>query len=165
MQGTLLGIRGAHEGIPTNLMSVVMSAYFGGFVLGSLIVPGMIQRVGHVRVFAALGSLISAVLILYAVDTNWIAWVLLRLVIGFSFCGVYITAESWMNASAGNETRGRAMSVYFIVQMFGLVISQILMNVPDPGGWVGSGPVESPASASAVSTPKGVAAGERMAKA
>ncbi|MFC0812419.1 MFS transporter [Paracoccus panacisoli] len=136
MQGTLLGIRGAHEGIPTNLMSVVMSAYFGGFVLGSLIVPGMIQRVGHLRVFAALGSLISAVLILYAVDTNWIAWVLLRLVIGFSFCGVYITAESWMNASAGNETRGRAMSVYFIVQMFGLVISQILMNVPDPGGWL-----------------------------
>ena len=33
------------------------------------------------------------------------------------------------------------------------------------GGWVGSGPVESPASARAVSTPKGVAAGERMAKA
>ena len=63
MQGTLLGIRGEIEGISTTQMSVVMAAYFGGFVLGSLIVPGMIQRVGHVRVFAALGSLISAVLI------------------------------------------------------------------------------------------------------
>ena len=62
MQGTLLGIRGEIEGISTTQMSVVMAAYFGGFVLGSLIVPGMIQRVGHVRVFAALGSLISAVL-------------------------------------------------------------------------------------------------------
>lgn len=136
MQGTLLGIRGSLEGMSTGHMSIVMSGYFGGFVLGSLIVPKLIQSVGHVRVFAALASLISAVLILYAAAPNWIVWALLRLLIGFSFCGVYITAESWMNASTGNETRGQAMSAYFIVQMAGLVIGQILMNVSDPGGWI-----------------------------
>lgn len=136
MQGTLLGIRGEIEGIPTTQMSVVMSGYFGGFVLGSLIVPGMIQRVGHVRVFAALGSLISAVLIVYAAIPHWLAWALMRLLIGFCFCGVYITAESWVNASAANETRGQAMSAYFIVQMLGLVTGQVLMNVSDPGGWM-----------------------------
>ncbi|MBB1490106.1 MULTISPECIES: MFS transporter [unclassified Paracoccus (in: a-proteobacteria)] len=136
MQGTLLGIRGQIEGIPTTQMSVVMAGYFGGFVLGSRIVPGMIQRVGHVRVFAALASLISAVLIVYAAIPHWIAWALLRLLIGFCFCGVYITAESWVNASAANETRGQAMSTYFIVQMLGLVSGQVLMNVGDPGGWM-----------------------------
>ena len=136
MQGTLLGIRGAIEGIPTTQMSVVMSGYFGGFVLGSLVVPRLIKGVGHVRVFAALGSLISAVLVLYAAAPHWIVWAILRLLIGFCFCGVYITAESWMNASAGNETRGRAMSAYFIVQMLGLVTGQVLMNVGDPGGWL-----------------------------
>ena len=136
MQGTLLGIRGAIEGISTGRMAIVMSGYFGGFVLGSLIVPRMIRRVGHVRVFAALGSLISAVLIGYGAAPHWIVWALLRLTIGFSFCGVYITAESWINASAANETRGRAMSAYFIVQMLGLVIAQALMNVADPGGWM-----------------------------
>jgi len=136
MQGTLLGIRGEIEGIPTTQMSVVMAGYFGGFVLGSLIVPGMIQRVGHVRVFAALASLISAVLIVYAAIPHWIAWAVLRLLIGFCFCGVYITAESWVNASASNETRGQAMSAYFIVQMAGLVTGQVLMNVGDPGGWM-----------------------------
>lgn len=136
MQGTLLGIRGEIEGIPTAQMSIVMSGYFGGFVLGSLVVPKLIQGVGHVRVFAALGSLISAVLILYGAAPNWIVWAVLRVLIGFCFCGVYITAESWMNASAGNETRGRAMSAYFIVQMLGLVAGQVLMNVSDPGGWI-----------------------------
>ncbi|WP_157115198.1 MFS transporter [Paracoccus contaminans] len=136
MQGTLLGIRGAIEGISTGRMAIVMSGYFGGFVLGSLIVPRMIRQVGHVRVFAALGSLISAVLIGYGAAPHWIVWALLRLTIGFSFCGVYITAESWINASAGNRTRGRAMSAYFIVQMLGLVIAQALMNVADPGGWM-----------------------------
>ncbi|MEL7167137.1 MAG: MFS transporter, partial [Pseudomonadota bacterium] len=65
MQGTLLGIRGEIEGFSTFEMSIVMSAYFAGFLGGSRLAPGMIRRVGHVRVFAALASLISAVMILY----------------------------------------------------------------------------------------------------
>ncbi|MFI0394824.1 MFS transporter [Paracoccus jiaweipingae] len=136
MQGTLLGIRGGIEGIATTQMSVVMSAYFGGFLLGSRLVPGMIQKVGHVRVFAALGSLISAVLIIYAAAPNWVAWSVLRLLIGFCFSGVYITAESWLNASATNETRGQALSAYMIVQMIGIVTAQVLMNVGDPAGYL-----------------------------
>lgn len=136
MQGTLLGIRGNLEAIPPSLMSYVMAAYFGGFLLGSRTVPGMIQKVGHVRVFAALGSLISAVLILYAVAPNWLAWSALRFIIGFSFSGVYITAESWLNAGSTNETRGQALSAYMIVQMLGIIGAQLLMNSADPAGYL-----------------------------
>ena len=56
MQGTLLGIRGGIEGFSTYEMSIVMSGYFVGFLGGSKLTPAMIRRVGHVRVFAALGS-------------------------------------------------------------------------------------------------------------
>lgn len=136
MQGTLLGIRGKIEGISTTQMSVVMSAYFGGFLLGSRVVPGMIRSVGHVRVFAALGSLISSVLILYAAAPDWVAWTAMRLVIGFCFSGVYITAESWLNASTSNESRGRALSAYMIMQMLGIITAQLLMNVADPAGYL-----------------------------
>ena len=72
MQGTLLGIRGGIEGFSTLQMSIVMSAYFVGFLGGSRMAPGMIRRVGHVRVFAALASLISAVMILYPTFPNTI---------------------------------------------------------------------------------------------
>jgi MFS family permease len=136
MQGTLLGIRGNIEGISTTEMSVVMAAYFGGFLAGSRVVPGMIQKVGHVRVFAALGSLISSLLILYAVAPHWVAWAAMRLLIGFCFSGVYITAESWLNASATNESRGQAMSAYMIVQMLGIISAQLLMNTADPAGYL-----------------------------
>ncbi|MBD3804574.1 MAG: MFS transporter, partial [Thioclava sp.] len=135
MQGTLLGIRGNIEGIDTFYMSLVMSAYFAGFLFGSRMVPEMIARVGHVRVFAALGSLISAVLVLYAAFPNWPAWVAMRVLIGFSFSGVYITAESWLNASATNETRGQALSLYMMMQMIGIVAAQALLNVGDPAGY------------------------------
>lgn len=135
MQGTLLGIRGGLERIPTLQMSVVMSGYFAGFLLGSLTVPGLIKNVGHVRVFAALGSMISSVLVLYSVEPNWIWWTLLRCVIGFCFCGVYITSESWLNARSTNENRGQTLSAYMIVQLLGIVAAQALLNTSDPGGY------------------------------
>jgi MFS family permease len=135
IQGTLLGIRGKIEGFSAVEMSYVMAAYFAGFLLGSRLVPDMIRRVGHVRVFAALGSLISAVLILYPVAPYWAAWAAMRVIIGFSFSGVYITAESWLNACSTNETRGQALSVYMIMQMLGIIASQALMNFRAPEGF------------------------------
>ena len=136
MQGTLLGIRGAIENFSTTQMSIVMSCYFIGFLFGSRLAPEMIRRVGHVRVFAALGTMISAVLILYAAWPNWIAWAAMRVLIGFSFSGVYITAESWLNNASTNETRGQALSLYLIVQMIGIIAAQILLNFADPSGFI-----------------------------
>ncbi|MGX0877355.1 MFS family permease [Roseovarius sp. MBR-154] len=136
MQGTLLGIRGALEGFSTLEMSVVMSSYFLGFLFGSRMAPEMIRRVGHVRVFAALGSMISAVLILYPTVTEPWAWSVGRVVIGFCFSGVYVTAESWLNNSATNATRGKALSLYMMVQMVGIVSAQGIMVLADPSGYV-----------------------------
>ncbi len=135
IQGTLLGIRGKIEGFSAVEMSYVMSAYSAGFLLGSRLAPEMIRSVGHVRVFAALGSMISAILILFPVAPDWLAWAAMRAVIGFSFAGVYITAESWLNASASNETRGQALSAYMICQMIGIIAAQGLMNLRDPAGF------------------------------
>ncbi|MFT3687546.1 MFS transporter [Paenirhodobacter sp.] len=134
-QGTLLGLRGGIEGFSTYQMSFVTSGYYIGFMFGSQMIPVMIRRVGHVRVFAAIGSLIAATLILYAEIPDWVVWTALRVVIGFCFCGVYITAESWLNASSSNETRGQALSAYMIAQMIGIISAQGLMNVADPAGY------------------------------
>ncbi len=135
MQGTLLGVRGEIEGFSTVQMSFVMSAYFLGFLGGSRLAPEMIRRVGHVRVFAALASFISAVMIMYPMLTDPIAWIVGRVIIGFCFSGVYVTAESWLNNAASNENRGQALSLYMIVQMTGVVSAQALLLVGDPAGY------------------------------
>ncbi len=136
LQGTLLGLRGDVEGFSTFAMSVVMSGYFVGFLFASRIAPEMIRRVGHVRVFAALGSTISAVLILYPALTEPWAWTLGRVVIGFCFCGVYITAESWLNDAADNKNRGQALSLYMIVQMAGIILAQFILVLGDVSGFI-----------------------------
>ncbi|MEX0307523.1 MAG: MFS transporter [Ruegeria sp.] len=135
LQGTLLGVRGEIEGFSTLEMSFVMSAYFLGFLGGSRLAPEMIRRVGHVRVFAALASFISAVMIMYPMLTDPIAWSLGRVIIGFCFSGVYVTAESWLNNAANNENRGQALSLYMMVQMTGVVSAQALLLVGDPAGY------------------------------
>ncbi|MEO0930768.1 MAG: MFS transporter [Pseudomonadota bacterium] len=136
LQGTLLGLRGDQEGFSTLALSIVMSAYFLGFLFSSRYTPKLIQRVGHVRVFAALGSMISAVLISYPVLVEPWAWAIGRVIIGFCFCGVYITAESWLNDASTNETRGKSLSIYMIVQMAGIVFAQWIVSQGDVTGYV-----------------------------
>ena len=135
LQGTLLGLRGQIESFTTLEISVVMSAYFLGFLFASRLAPTLIRRVGHVRVFSALGSTISAVLILYPILPEAWVWAIARAAIGFCYCGVYITAESWLNDAADNENRGKALSLYMIVQMGGIVTAQWLISLNDVSGF------------------------------
>lgn len=135
LQGTLLGVRGSLEQIDSATMGFIMAGYFVGFLGGSKLTPILLQRVGHVRVFAAFGSLISAAFILYAAIVNPYAWWLLRVLVGFCFSGLYVVAESWLNHSASNESRGKALSLYMIVQMSGMILGQLLLNVGDPAGY------------------------------
>jgi MFS family permease len=135
LQGTLLGLRGQVESFTTLEISVVMSAYFLGFLFASRLAPTLIRRVGHVRVFSALGSSISAILILYPILPEPWVWALARAAIGFCYCGVYITAESWLNAAASNENRGKALSLYMVVQMGGIITAQWLISLNDVSGF------------------------------
>ncbi len=136
LQGSLMGVRGAIEGFSTFELSLIGSAYFLGFLGGSSLAPQFISRVGHVRVFAALGSMISATVISYPMITDPYAWMVLRVLLGFSLSGIYVTAESWLNNASTNETRGQSLSAYMLMQMFGLVAGQGILAAGDPSGWI-----------------------------
>lgn len=135
MQGTVLGLRGGIEAFESTTMGFVMAGYFAGFLGGAQVAPWLVQRVGHVRVFAALASLISAAFIIFAAVVDPIAWTLMRFVVGFCFSGVYVVAESWLNDSSTNENRGQTLSAYLMMQMLGIIVAQGLINVADPGGY------------------------------
>ncbi|RXV66691.1 MFS transporter [Roseovarius sp. A46] len=136
MQATLMGVRGGIEGFGTLELSIITSAYFVGFLAGSRVTPEMIRRVGHVRVFAALGSFLSAGLIAFPVLTDPYSWTVIRVLLGFCLAGVYVTAESWLNNAATNTTRGKIISAYMIAQTSGIIAAQGLMNLGDAGGYL-----------------------------
>ena len=136
LQGTLLAVRGGLEGFNETTMSIIMTGYFLGFIVGSRMAPQIIKRVGHVRAFAALASLISAAFILYPAVPDPVAWTFLRIIVGVCFSGVYVVAESWLNDISTNETRGQALSAYLIVQMAGIILAQAFVNLADPSGYI-----------------------------
>jgi len=131
MHFTLIGLRGGIEGFSAAELAVVTSAYFLGFLSGARFTPAMIRSVGHVRVFAALGSFMSAGLIALPVLTEPWAWTILRVLIGFCMSGVYVVAESWLNNAATNETRGKVLSAYMIAQTLGIIGAQGLLTLGD----------------------------------
>lgn len=135
LQGTLLGVRANLARFSTATTGVVMSGYYVGLLLGSLSAPGLVARVGHVRVFAALLSLASAAVLLHALLVEPAAWFAMRLLTGYCFAGAFIVAESWLNGAASNATRGRLLSLYMVVQLGSLAVGQFLLNLADPSGF------------------------------
>lgn len=131
MHFTLIGLRGDVEGFSAAELAVVTSGYFIGFLSGARTTPRLIRRVGHVRVFAALGSFMSAGLIALPLLAEPWAWTLLRILIGFCMSGIYVTAESWLNHSATNETRGKILSAYMLAQTIGIIGAQGLLTLGD----------------------------------
>lgn len=132
MHFTLIGLRGGIEGFSATELAIVTSGYFAGFLSGARLSPVLIRRVGHVRVFAALGSFMSAGLVAFPLVTEPWAWTLLRLLIGFCMSGIYVTAESWLNDASTNETRGKVLAAYMIAQTLGIIGAQGLLNLGDP---------------------------------
>ena len=134
LQGSLLGIRAALEGFPTTLTGIVMSGYFAGFLLGSVLAPKLVARVGHVRVFAALASLASSAILVHVLWIDPVGWTLIRVVTGFCYAGLYVVVESWLNDQASNQTRGQLLSAYMVVMLGGAAGGQVLLNLADPSG-------------------------------
>jgi MFS family permease len=133
MHFTLIGLRGGIEGFSSAELAIVTSGYFMGFLSGARLTPLMIRRVGHVRVFAALGSFMSAGLISFPLLTDPWSWTMLRLLVGFCMSGIYVAAESWLNDAATNETRGKMLSAYMIAQTIGIIGAQGLLTLGDAG--------------------------------
>ncbi len=133
--GSLLGIRASIEGFGMSATGLVMSGYFLGMIFGSTVVPKMVGRVGHIRVFGALASLASTAVLVHVVFIDpWVWWVM-RLVTGFAFAGIYVVAESWLNDASENETRGQLLSFYMFVLLVGMAAGQFLLNMAAPSGY------------------------------
>lgn len=131
MHFTLIGLRGGIEGFSAAELAVVTSGYFVGFLSGARLTPLLIRRVGHVRVFAALGSFMSAGLIAFTLLAEPWAWTVLRILIGFCMSGIYVAAESWLNNATTNESRGKVLSAYMIAQTLGIIGAQYLLTLGD----------------------------------
>jgi MFS family permease len=132
---TLVGVRAQVEDFGNTITGFVMAGYFIGFFLGSFIVPKMLARVGHVRVFAALAALASLAILIFPLWIDPWVWTLMRILTGLAYAGLYVVVESWLNDKATNETRGQIMGIYLVISFFGMATGPLLLNLYDPANF------------------------------
>jgi MFS family permease len=132
LQSTLLGLRATLEGFPTVVTGIVMSGYYVGYVLGTVIAPPLLRRLGHIRVFATLAAIASVAILVQGCFVTPLIWGAMRLLSGVCFAGIYVVAESWLNDRASRANRGRVFAVYMLVLYIGLGAAQFLLLLANP---------------------------------
>ena len=125
--GTVLGMRAVLENFSEVVTGLVMSAYFLGFIVGAYVCPPLINRVGHIRAFAAMAAVASAAILTHAMVIDPWAWAALRLITGLCSVGLFMVIESWLNSQASNQQRGRIFALYMTVNLVAMALGQYLL--------------------------------------
>ncbi|WP_170412472.1 MFS transporter [Ruegeria atlantica] len=134
--GPLDAISGITLEFSTEQIGMLGSAHFIGFFVGCWWAPRLMGTIGHSRAFAVCTALGAMGLIGHTLTDNPYIWAALRIASGTCVAGSYTVIEAWLNAKVTNETRGRAMGTYRIVDMGASLCAQLIIAVLPPASYV-----------------------------
>lgn len=129
---TLIALRGKAEGYSNTFIGLTMSAYFVGFCIGTFRSGTLINRVGHIRSFAAFAAIASASTLCFVLVLHPWAWLISRLAMGASIAGLFVIAESWLNNRASNEGRGTILALYIMIGYLAAALGQQMLHLAEP---------------------------------
>ena len=126
--GTFFALRVALADFSAIRSGLVLSSYFAGFTVGAYFGKSIIERFGHIRVYAAFAGIVIAATgaMTLTAEPPW--WIVLRAIIGFGCAGLFVTTESWLNAKAGPKERGSVFSIYMVGCFTALALGQLLIG-------------------------------------
>jgi MFS family permease len=127
--GTSLSLKLTIGGAPAQVVGYVMALYYFGMFMGSFYCHRLIKSVGHIRSFAAFAAVTTAIAMLHGLYMSPMFWGVLRFFTGVCLIGLFMTIESWLNECAGSQFRGRAMSIYMVMNYLGMGAGQQLLNL------------------------------------
>lgn len=131
LNSLILPVRGAQEGFSAFSLGLLGTGWAIGFVLGCLIVPRTVQRVGHIRAFGAMTAFAGVAILLSLLWMHPIAWIPLRALSGFCFAGAQQIMESWLNERSRPESRGRVFGLYAMVNLTATTAGQMVLPLGD----------------------------------
>ncbi len=134
LQGTLSSWRADFEGFSVLTTGLIMSGYFIGQLVSSILAPKQIKKTGQIRTYAAYASIASTAILIQILFIEPPVWLVARFLSGFCIAGIMIIVEGWLNSISSNENRGQIFSIHMIVVWGGLALGQGLFAVDDPAG-------------------------------
>ncbi len=119
----------AQRGVPTPTIGLVTSAYYIGFLAGSLSCAAIVDRVGHIRAFTVFAAIGADCVLLHAVTSDPLLWGILRAATGYAMSGAFLITESWLNDKVGASSRGRVFAAYLFVTWSASAIGPLALNL------------------------------------
>jgi MFS family permease len=129
LSNILLPVRMQNDGVSLENMGLVLSMLSVGFLLGACYSRILLQRVGHIRLFAMCGSLTSVAILLSGLYPEPLMLACMRVITGFCIVCTNATLDSWLSHSATQKNRGRILSINQMMIMTALFSGQFLLNV------------------------------------
>lgn len=136
MHGLILPVRGSEEGFSLIALGLIGTGWSVGFISGSIAVPFLVRRVGHIRSYAVMASVACMTILFNLIFINDMAWIGLRVFSGFCFAGAAMVVESWLNEVSDNESRGTTFSIYVSVTLFASTAGQMIIAVTGVAGYI-----------------------------
>jgi MFS family permease len=135
LEGVLLPLRGSLQGFSELEIGLIGSAYHAGLMIGCLICPRIIGRVGHIRAFTVFTAIATMCPLIEAMWPTPEVWWMFRGLTGVCLAGILNAVESWMTSVATNANRGQVMSTYTVVNFGSVMVGQQLIALSDPMGF------------------------------
>ena len=129
-------LSGTELGFTRQEIGLLGSAHFVGFFIGCWWAPRLMGSVGHSRAFAAFTAAGAIGLMAHMLVIDAYAWAAMRIASGMCVAGCYTVIEAWLQAKVTNETRGRAMGIYRVVDMSGSLGAQMIVGILAPASYV-----------------------------
>ena len=104
------------------------SAQFFGFFIGCWWAPRLLGKIGHARGFAAFAACGAIGAIAHPIIIDPWVWAGLRVMTGLCIAGCYTIIEAWLQAKVTNESRGRVMGVYRVVDIAASSGAQLMIG-------------------------------------
>ncbi len=134
--GPLDALSGLALDFSTQDIGLLGSAHFLGFFIGCWWAPRLMGSVGHSRAFAAFTATGAIGLMSHMLVVDPYAWAMMRVASGLCVAGCYTVIEAWLQAKVTNQTRGRTMGIYRVVDMTGSLAAQMVISVLEPASYV-----------------------------
>lgn len=129
IHGLLLPIVGSAEGFDSLAMGGIGAAWAMGYVLGCLLVPRLVESVGHIRSFSIMAAIAGISVLLASLYYHPASWMLLRVCSGIAFAGGAMIIEGWLTDTTAVDRRGQVFGIYTMVNLTASTLGQMSLSL------------------------------------
>lgn len=98
-------------------------------------VPKALRKLGPARLLIMCFAALAVSLLLMRLYVEFTVWIPLRFIFGAALATTFTASEYWINAIAGEETRGRFIGLYAAVFSLGWAVGPILLGMLGVDQW------------------------------